>query len=246
MVTVYNTSKEISEADPPIALLPIGSLEQHGEHLPIATDWIRADDLGRRLAEALGNCYLLPALPFANSQEHMDMAGTITLRPSTLALVVEDIVLSLRHHGIRRIVIFTTHGGNWVLKPSIRDLNFRYPDLRIIHGDGPLLSESETMPGELHAGNGETGALLAIRPDLVKGRSPDGAASYGKEWLDYAGLGALTETGTWGEPSKADPEAYEASIEAAVEHRVTYIHETFARLDELLGPIDDDTCEGQQ
>ena len=249
MLTVYNTSKEIAEADPPIAILPVGSLEQHGQHLPVATDWLRADDLGRRLGEALsqtlGPCYLLPALPYANSQEHMDMAGTITLRPSTLALVVEDIVLSLRHHGIQRIVIFTTHGGNWVLKPTIRDLNFRYPDLRIIHGDGPLLSEEERMPRDVHASGGETAGILAIRPDLVKGRSPDHRAPFGQEWLDYAGMGAITESGVWGKPSQADPDAYEQGIEAAVEHRVAYIRETFARLDEMLGPIDDDTPEAQ-
>lgn len=242
MVTVYNTSKEIADADPPIAILPVGSLEQHGQHLPVATDWIRADDMGRRLAEALGEaigpCYLLPALPYANSQEHMDMAGTITLRPSTLALVVEDIVLSLRHHGIRRIVILTTHGGNWILKPTIRDLNFRYPDVRIIHADGPLLSEREKMPGDIHAGRGETAAILAIRPDLVKGRSPDYSPPFGQEWNDYAGYGTTTQTGVWGEPSKADPKTYEETIEAAIEHRVAYIRETFERLDEALGPID--------
>jgi len=239
MVTVYNTSREIADADPDIAVLPVGSLEQHGNHLPVATDWLRADDMGRRIAERLGNCYLLPAITYGNSQEHMDMAGTITLRPSTLALVVEDIVLSLRHHGIRKIVIFTTHGGNWVLKPTIRDLNFRYPDIRIIHADGPLLSEREKMPKDIHSGAGETSAMLAIRPDLVKGRSPDHSPPFGQEWNDYVGYGTSTETGAWGEPSKADPEAYEANIEAAVEHRVAYIRETFERLDELLGPLEE-------
>lgn len=239
MLTVYNTSKEIADADPEIAILPVGSLEQHGEHLPIATDWLRAEDMGRRLAEALGDCYLLPAIAYANSQEHMDMAGTITLRPSTLALVVEDIVLSLRHHGIRKIVILTTHGGNWILKPTIRDLNFRHPDLRIIHADGPLLSELERMPKDIHAGRGETSAILAIRPDLVKGRSPDYSAPFGQEWNDYAGYGKTTETGAWGEPSKADPHSYQESVEAAIEHRVRYIRETFERLDEVLGPLEE-------
>ncbi len=236
MVTVYSTSKEIADANPEIAILPVGALEQHGDHLPVATDWLRADDMGRRIAEGLGNCYLLPALAYANSQEHMDMAGTITLRPSTLALVVEDIVLSLRHHGIRRIVIFTTHGGNWVLKPTIRDLNFRYPDIRIIHADGPLLAERDKMPRDIHSGAGETAAMLATHPDLVKGRSPDDSPPFGQEWNDYVGYGTSTETGVWGEPSKADPEAVEQGIEAAVEHRVAYIRETFARLDEMLGP----------
>ncbi|MFO8081616.1 MAG: creatininase family protein [Armatimonadota bacterium] len=250
MLTACNTSKEIADADPSMAIIPVGSLEQHGEHLPVGTDWIRADDMGRRLAEALaedlGPCYLLPALPYANSQEHMDMAGTITLRPSTLALVIEDIVLSLRHHGIRRIVILTTHGGNWILKPTIRDLNFRYPDLRVIHADGPLQSRGEDMPRELHAGRGETSAILAIRPELVKGRSPDHRAPFGKEWLDYAGMGALTQDGTWGEPSKADPESYEESIETAVEHRVAYIQETFERIDEMLDATGDESPEAGQ
>ncbi len=239
MVTVYHTSSEIAEAAPGIAILPVGSLEQHGEHLPIATDWLRADDIARRIAEqledAFGCCYLLPAIAYANSQEHMGMAGTITLRPSTLALVIEDIVLSLRHHGIRRIVILTTHGGNWIIKPTIRDLNFRYPDLRVIHADGPLLSEREKMPHEIHAGAGETSAILAIRPELVKGRSPDYSAPYGQEWNDYAGFDITTETGVWGEPSQADPQRYVTGIAELVEHRVRYIRETFARLDEVLG-----------
>ena len=245
MVSAYNTSKEIADARPSIAILPVGSLEQHGEHLPIATDWIRADDRARRLAEVLGDCYLLPALAYANSQEHMDMAGTITLRPSTLALVVEDIVLSLRHQGIRRIVILTTHGGNWILKPTIRDLNFRYPDVRIIHADGPLLSEREKMPRDIHSGAGETAAMLAIRPDLVKGRSPDYSPPFGQEWNDYAGYGTTTQTGAWGEPSKADPDAYEASAQASIEHSAAYIRETFARLDEALGPIEEGTPEAR-
>lgn len=240
MVTVFNTSKEIADARPPIAILPVGSLEQHGEHLPIATDWIRADDAGRRLAERLGNCYLLPALAYANSQEHMDLAGTITLRPSTLAQVIEDIVLSLRHHGIRRIVVLSTHGGNWILKPTIRDLNFRYPDVRIIHADGPLSSEPQRMPRDTHAGAGETGAMLALRPELVKGRSPDFTPGLGQEWNDYVGYGVSTETGTWGAPSQADPEAMERRFEEAAAHQAAYVTETFARLDELLGPLPGD------
>ncbi|MGC9317533.1 MAG: creatininase family protein [Armatimonadota bacterium] len=239
MVTVYNTWKEIADEQPEIAILPVGSLEQHGHHLPIATDWLRADDMGRRIAERLGDCYLLPAIAYANSQEHMDLPGTITLRPSTLALVIEDIVLSLRHHGIRKIVILSCHGGNWILKPTIRDLNFRYDDLRIIHADGPLLSERERMPRETHAGAGETGQMLALRPELVKGRSPDFSPDVGQEWNDYVGYGTSTETGTWGRPSQADPEASEESMESAVEHRVAYIRETFGRLDETLGPVEE-------
>ena len=233
MVTVLNTSREIAEAKPRIAILPVGALEQHGHHLPVATDWIVADEMGKRLAEQLDNAYLLPAICYANSQEHMDCAGTITLRPATLALVIEDIVMSLRHHGIRRIVIFSTHGGNWILKPTIRDLNFRFPDIRIIHADGPLADETDRMPVETHAGQGETATIEHLRPELVKGRSPDFSPKLGQEWNDYQGYGASTETGVWGRPSLADPEAARERMEASTEHRARYVEETFAKLDEV-------------
>lgn len=239
MVTVFNTAREIAEARPTIAILPVGSLEQHGHHLPIATDWLCAEHAARALAEALGDCYLLPAICYANSQEHMDCPGTITLRPSTLALVIEDIVLSLRHHGIRRIVVLNTHGGNWILKPTIRDLNFRFPDIRIIHADGPLAEETDRLPRETHAGKGETEAMLHLRPDLVKGLSPDFSPGLGQEWNDYVGYGTSTETGVWGAPSAADPKQFAAAMAARVQHQVRYIRETFAKLDELLGPLPD-------
>jgi len=239
VVTVYNTSKEIGEAHPEMAILPVGSIEQHGEHLPVATDWIVADEMGKRLAEHL-NAYLLPAICYGNSQEHMDMSGTVTVRPATLAMVIEDIAMSLRHQGIRKIVIFCTHGGNWIVKPTIRDLNFRYPDLRIIHANGPLPDETDQMPKETHAGAGETSTMLALRPELVKGRSPDHSPEFGQEWNDYVGYGVSTQTGVWGSPSLADGEAAGERIADRIDHEVRYIQATFARLDELLGPLPND------
>ncbi|RKX99981.1 creatininase family protein, partial [Candidatus Poribacteria bacterium] len=117
MVTVFNTWEEVKEANVEIAILPIGSIEQHGRHLPLGTDWLIADRLARELGERL-NAYVLPALPYGNSQEHMGFPGTIPLRPQTLALVIEDIILSLRHHGIKKVVVLSTHGGNWIIKPT--------------------------------------------------------------------------------------------------------------------------------
>ena len=80
--------------------------------------------------------------------------------------------------------------------------------------------------------------MLAMRPELVKGRSPDFAPEVGQEWNDYVGYGTSTQTGTWGRPSQADPEGWLARVDELVEHRVAYIRETFARLDEMLGPIE--------
>jgi len=74
----------------------------------------------------------------------------------------------------------------------------------------------------------------------VKGRSPDHSPQFGQEWNDYVGYGVSTQTGIWGEPSKADPEAFKQRVAQLVEHQVKYINATFARLDELLGPLPDD------
>jgi len=82
----------------------------------------RAEELSKRM----GHCYLLPPVPFGNSREHMGFRGTITLRPTTLAMILEDIADSLHHHGFRTVVVFSSHGGNWIIKPALRELNFKY------------------------------------------------------------------------------------------------------------------------
>jgi creatinine amidohydrolase/Fe(II)-dependent formamide hydrolase-like protein len=81
MVNWENTFPEIAQAKPEIALLPIGAIEQHSYHLPVATDYLAAQALGERVARELGNCYLLPALPFSCSREHSGRS-TSTARAS--------------------------------------------------------------------------------------------------------------------------------------------------------------------
>ncbi|MGQ9630063.1 MAG: creatininase family protein [bacterium] len=234
MLTVFNTFKEIEDSGADLAILPIGSIEQHSLHLPLGTDWIIAQEMGMKLAERL-DAYLLPALPYGNSQEHMGFMGTITLRPSTLAAVVEDIVLSLRHHGIKKVVILSAHGGNWILKPTIRDLNYRYPDITVIWNDGALPGEEEKIPRDIHAGRDETSIILAIDPELVREEGVDFTPDVGQEYLDYVGIEANSPKGVWGEPTLASKELGEKNMKEAVERQVEYIRATLAKVEELRG-----------
>jgi creatinine amidohydrolase len=232
MLTVENTYVEIEKSGVDIVVIPVGAIEQHGPHLPLGTDWIIAESMGRALAQEL-NAYLLPALPVSNSQEHLSFKGSVSIRPTTLALMLEDICLSLRHQGFRKIVIASSHGGNWIIKPWIRDFNFRYPDMMVIHSSGSMPGDSKSIPVEIHSGQGETSAMLAIRPDLVKEGAADFTPSLGREYLDYTDFRKLSPTGVWGKPSKADGEAGKDRAADWVKRSAEYVRATFKELAEM-------------
>lgn len=235
MVNWENTFQEIEQAKPQIALLPIGAIEQHSHHLPVATDYLIAQALGERVAEQLDGCYLLPALPFSCSREHGDFFGTLWLRPSTLAAIIEDIVTALHHHGIGKIVLLVTHGGNWIVKPTIREINLDRRGARVILAGPEASSAGQGQFGDLHAGRTETSLVMHLRPDLVKmdRAKPDFSPSQGREFFDYTGLAAVSPTGLWGVPSKASPEQGEQLIREAAQRAAEYINNTFAEIDRL-------------
>jgi creatinine amidohydrolase len=229
MWTVENTYVEIEKGGVDTVIIPVGAIEQHGPHLPLGTDWIIAEAMGRTLGQEVG-AYVLPALPVSNSQEHLSFKGSVSIRPTTLALVLEDICLSLRHQGFRKIVILSAHGGNWIIKPWIRDFNFRYPDMMVIHSSGSMPGDKKSIPVEIHSGQGETSAMLAIRPDLVKEGAADFTPSLGREYLDYTDFRQLSPTGVWGQPSKADGKAGKERAADWVKRSAEYIRATFTQL----------------
>ncbi len=234
MYSAEDSSPEIAAAGLTTAIVSFGAIEQHGPHLPIGTDWMIAQEVARRLAEELG-ALLLPTMPYGCSREHMGFAGTVTLRPSTLAAVFEDIVESLRAHGIRRIVVVSGHGGNWILKPTLREINYRFPDVRLIWADGVVPERGDVAPEDIHAGAGETSAMLHLRPDLVQGdRSVlDDPGALGQEFLDYVGMDRITRAGVWGRPSHASAEAGERQFAERVRARVAYVRWALDRLEAL-------------
>jgi len=122
------TTVDLDAASIDLAIVPVGAIEQHSQHLPLGTDWLVAQAVARRVAELLAserNVYLIPALPYSLSQCHGPMAGTLGLRPETVASVVRDVVFSLYRQGIRHVVILNAHGGNFVLDDEIRELMVR-------------------------------------------------------------------------------------------------------------------------
>jgi creatinine amidohydrolase len=241
MLNAHHTAKEIGEARPRIAVLGIGAIEQHSHHLPVGTDWLAVRELARWVAEGLG-AYLLPALPFSMSQCHGVMAGTVWLRPRTLAKVVRDIVLSLREQAICRIVLINGHGGNFVLEAVVRELNLSYPELMVVMptpSAGPEdVQVFEPAGPEIHAGQVETSYQLYLNPDHVKEQRTDYIPPVGREFLDYAVMEPLSPHGVWGMPSLGSAEKGRLAMEARAKAIIAHAHQLFSELSQRKGGPD--------
>jgi creatinine amidohydrolase len=228
MLDLHSTSAAIAAAQPRMAVWGIGAIEQHGQHLPIGTDWIAASQIAARVAAEL-DALLLPAIPFSMSECHGSMVGTVWLKPATLAAVVRDVVRSLRAQGIRRLLIINGHGGNFVLEPVIQALNYEFPDIRVAMppeaaGAGGAEGEAlfEVGWGEVHAGEVETSTQLYFNPELVKPLPTDYVPPVGREFFDYLPMPQLNPQGVWGSPSFGNAEKGRRAIEADVQALVAF------------------------
>ena len=107
------TSQDVAALDRErtVVTLPLGSVEQHGNHLPLGTDTMLAHAVSLAAAARVGDAFVLPPPWFGFSAHHMRFAGSVTLRAEMIA-VAEDIIGSLVHHVFRRILIVNGHGGN--------------------------------------------------------------------------------------------------------------------------------------
>jgi len=215
VLNLYSTKKHFQEGACTTAVLPIGAIEQHGSHLPVGTDAIIADEIAARLARRL-DAYLLPCIGISSSIEHRASKGSVYLKADTLALVVRDVAESLAHSGFKRLIVFTGHGGNWILKPTIRQLNRDFEDrgaemivMLIPSGiAAPRQGEVAThVRHDLHAGEKETSIMLHLCPehveDIVPQRNP---TTVPQDFMDYFDVVDLTEDGYWGFPEEATAE----------------------------------------
>lgn len=229
------TADEIMVADPELAILPVGSVEQHGPHLPVMTDWAIAAELGRAVAEKM-NAFLLPALPISTCREQMGKKGSVWMEPVTFYQMMTDIILSLKTQGFKKVGILQCHGGIFIMTPLVRDLNAKYnPELMVANVDPctfwPVLYregiiETDT---ELHAGEVETSQILAIAPETVHmDRAVDFVPTISRPYLSYGSIFRASPTGVWGEPSKASAEKGRRVFARSAELAVDALNEAFA------------------
>ena len=122
MVITTATSTEEAQRGATVAMLPVGSFEQHGDHLPLATDTIIACVIANQLATAY-NLLLLPPVTMSCSHEHEGFEGTVSISSRTLIAVIDDVQSSLARSGIKYLVLVNGHGGNYVLSNIVQEAN---------------------------------------------------------------------------------------------------------------------------
>ena len=232
----HNTLSQIQEARTDLALIPFGAIEQHSPALPLATDYVQALEWSRRLADRLG-AFLLPTLPLVTSWGHIRFRGSLTFRAMTARRILEDLAQSLRRGGFKRAVLVNVHGGNWVLKPTMIEINQGHDDFKLISTGDLLAYRGQARVEELHACEGEASFIQAFYPesfraDSVKDYSPQCPASA----FDLVGIGGVSPQGVWGYPSRATPEKGKADLEARVDLSEAYVRRILDRLEK--GPAE--------
>ena len=211
-------------------VVPFGSTEQHGRHLPLGTDAMLGDEIGWGLAKRLG-AFLAPTVRFGCSEHHLAFSGTISLGKETFHSIVADVVASLSGHGFGRIVLLPTHGGNF--KPLAEAVaKIESPDgvhvLAFTDFEGfvdAALESSKAFGVDAaksgaHSGEWETSLMLALRPEQVKmDRAAEGFIGELSEVMSnvFDGIHNLDPNGVLGDPRPATAEAGKKYLEDIIE-----------------------------
>lgn len=230
-----------------VAVLPLGATEPHNLHLPYGTDCYEADLIGERMCEAAhergAKVVLLPTIPYGTETNQMAFPLAMNVNPSTLGAMITDLVDSLAHHGIRKIVLLNSHGGN-DLKPVLRELFGKTPAHLFLCNWYRVLADREREifddPGD-HAGEMETAVILAYHPHLVARRedgsfvADDGTMqatrfeAVNRGWVSMTRPWHLLTTNTGaGNPHPATAEKGRRMVEQVVERLATFLVELSA------------------
>lgn len=199
--------RKIIKKKKPIAIIPVGSIEQHGPHLPISTDSDIVTEIAKRLSEKR-NYLLLPTLTYGVSFEHSPFFN-ISIKETTLHTIMIDLCKSLLANNIKTVFIINGHHGN---QKSLKNIDEKFRKLSKNKLRIFSLSYWHFMQREFdHAGFVETSLMLAISKNIKMKLAKKGLVTNGMKQQQIKKLGLLasksfpkvTKNGIWGDPRKA-------------------------------------------
>ncbi|KPI14634.1 Creatininase [Actinobacteria bacterium OK074] len=226
--TAADVRRRGSAVERQVAVLPVGSFEQHGPYLPLATDTLVACAIAREVAAAYP-VHLLPPVTISCSHEHAGWPGTVSISSVTLHAVVRDIADSLARSGIDALVVVNGHGGNYVLGNVVQESAGRDPLMALFPAAEDWESAREragvetSLLSDMHAGEIETSILLHCHPELVRpGYESTDFVADDRRHLLTLGMSGYTESGVIGRPSLASAEKGQRLLAELVESFAAY------------------------
>jgi creatinine amidohydrolase len=220
MLITAATSTDEAQRGATVAVLPVGSFEQHRGHLPLATDTIVACVIANQLATTY-NALLLPPVTMSCSHEHEGFDGTVSISSRTLIAIIDDVQSSLARSGIKYLVLVNGHGGNYVLSNVAQEANVTERRVALFPGREDFRIARErakmetTTSEDMHGGEWETSILLHSHPHLVRStysRSDHDAPQ--RPHLLITGIRAYATRGIVGRPSLASATKGQAALDS--------------------------------
>lgn len=230
-MSIYDLSFSEIKSKKRRVIIPLGSIEQHGPHLPVTTDILIAEYLANQISKKIP-AYVIPGIPYGVSYEHRSFFN-ISINNDVLSELLTQICMSLAENGFRSIIILNGHHGNMgVLQYVPQKVASKNPKLNVFSINYWNLIEREFD----HAGFVETSLMLSINPKLVQMDKAKRGYSDTKRlhstystFLNNPSSFKITKNGVWGDPTKANSSDGRKIMSTAIKNIIRSIRE----LDEL-------------
>lgn len=216
-----------------LAIVPVGSIEVFGPHLPLGSDTLIAERLAKRLAEMI-NAIVVPVVPVGYTRSLMEFPGSLTVTPDQLGQYLQGICDSLINWGFKKILFFNSHRHN---VPIISNLCLEYlkpQDIKVaqvfwwqmVENNGKqLMTSPDSTYG--HAGEACTAVLMEVAPELVNMKvavnTKAGKKSAYPEIFSYSSYRASTDSGVIGYPDRATPEKGKEVVRICLERIACFV-----------------------
>lgn len=219
------------EAD--FVIIPVGSIEVFGPHMPVGCDTLIAERLARRISEMV-NAVVAPVVPIGYARSLMEFPGTLSVTPAQLESYLTGICKSLIDWGFKKILFFNVHRGN---VPTVTNICMEYLKPQGIKCSQVYwwqLVEANTkhlVSSTGHGGEACTAVMLEVAPELINLKAavttlPKWKTRY-PDIFGYWNFRSSTDTGLIGDPLKADAEQGKEMVKLCIDRIVSFINEEF-------------------
>ena len=196
-----------------MVILPVGAVEQHSLHMPLNVDYVVADEIGKAVSARTGVA-MLPTIAYGCSANHRGFAGTFSLKPQTMMLILEELAGWAYKSGFRRLIFLNGNMPNqFPMQCAVPNIGELYPDLMVrplnwwdINNEVRDLVYADESYGRIHAAAAETSLFMHLRPELVDLSKAYPLPGKGVRFFFHYPHICVSKTGHQGDPTKANAE----------------------------------------